>query len=115
MDTLYPIVWWRDRESARDRRRRQRAAGRRRIAEEREARRHRRCYCGPDDDFCAHCDVCGRPGHLQHFPGAAPVTGAWCTYHYWRLALLHPNGNYGRFLWLAALVAGIAVLLGRFG
>ncbi len=47
------------------------------------------CYCGAIDrevlesegipaDYCALCDICNEPGHIQHFPGAVPCTGAWC-------------------------------------
>ncbi|MHC4872818.1 MAG: hypothetical protein ACYTFY_13330 [Planctomycetota bacterium] len=47
------------------------------------------CYCDEFDDdyrkahgipegYCGICEVCGAPGHTQHFPGARPYTGAWC-------------------------------------
>ncbi|MBS9782076.1 MAG: hypothetical protein KGV56_06215 [Gammaproteobacteria bacterium] len=47
------------------------------------------CYCkavarevleseGIPAGYCAFCDICNKPGHLQHFPGAVPYTGAWC-------------------------------------
>jgi len=47
------------------------------------------CYCesipreklesqGIPKGYCALCDDCGSPGHLQHFPGAVPYTGSWC-------------------------------------
>jgi hypothetical protein len=26
--------------------------------------------------------VCGKPGHVRHFPGSRPYTGAWCDEHY---------------------------------
>ena len=49
----------------------------------------RNCYCGSLDreylekegvpeGYCGICDVCGEPGHMQHFPGPVPYTGAWC-------------------------------------
>jgi len=69
------------------------------------------CYCGPDDDYCATCQVCGRPGHLRHFPGAAPYTGSWCGFHYWRLKLLHPSGAIGCWIWLAAVIVGLNLLV----
>ena len=47
------------------------------------------CYCesiakealksqGVPKGYCGFCEVCEQPGHIQHFPGAAPYTGAWC-------------------------------------
>ena len=83
----------------------------RREAAEAEARGGRGCYCRPGDVSCGPCQVCGRPGHVRHFPGAAPYTGAWCDRHYFLTALLHPNGTWGRWLWLAALVAVVGVVI----
>lgn len=88
-------------------RRKELAAARRRADAEAEAN-PRNCWCGPGDAYCGTCSVCGRPGHLRHFPGAAPVTGQWCDRHYWLLRVLHPNGAVGCWLWLAAVVAGVA-------
>ncbi len=59
------------------------------------------------------CDTCGERGELRHFPGASPTSGTWCDRHYRRLMWLHPIGNYGRWVWGAALlllVAGLAWL-----
>ncbi len=64
----------------------------------------RACYCRPGQSHCASCQVCGRAGHLQHFPGAAPYTGAWCDWHYRRLMVLHPNGRIGGLLYPAVFV-----------
>ena len=47
------------------------------------------CYCDSLDEkyrkehkipagYCGICDVCGKAGHTQHFPGAVPYTGTWC-------------------------------------
>ncbi len=49
----------------------------------------RSCYCHSVDEefrrihklpdgFCGTCDRCGGPGHMRHFPGPLPYTGAWC-------------------------------------
>jgi hypothetical protein len=51
----------------------------------------RNCYCriwatgpamyeerGLPRGFCGTCERCGKPGHLRHFPGPVPYTGAWC-------------------------------------
>ena len=80
----------------------------------------RGCYCGlweksPETlegqgiprGYCGICKVCGKPGHLRHFPGAVPYTDAWCDKHYRRLLFLHPRGSIGCFLWLAAAAAAI--------
>ena len=44
--------------------------------------RPRKCYCQPGASHCGKCQVCGRPGHVCHFPGPLPYTGAWCDAHY---------------------------------
>ena len=75
----------------------------------------RNCYCrvredgtagGYDDalpaGFCGWCEVCGAPGHTQHYPGARPYTGAWCDRCVGRI------GRWGSLPRAAAL----AVLLG---
>jgi len=47
------------------------------------------CYCEHiDDDFrkkenipegyCGICEMCGKPGHTRHYPGARPYTSSWC-------------------------------------
>ena len=99
--------------SKRERKRRRKEAHRREL-ERREAERKaaaKNCYCGPDQEYCGTCDVCGRPGHVRHFPGAAPYTGSWCDRHYFTTALLHPNGAYGCWLWASALIFGVALLV----
>lgn len=85
-----------------------RAERERRAREERPGKRG--CWCGPDDAWCATCEVCGRPGHMRHFPGSAPVTGRWCAYHYWRLKILSPAGTIGCWLWPALGIFTLAVL-----
>lgn len=55
--------------------------------------------------FCGRCEVCGQPGHIRHFPGSSPSTGAWCEHHYRRLAWLHPMGRYGRLVYAGATIA----------
>ena len=95
----------------RSRKQERREKVRAREAERAAAAKGKDCYCGPEDRFCATCGVCGRPGHLRHFPGAAPVTGAWCEWHYRRLKVLHPNGSIGCWLYLSMGVAGLAALL----
>ncbi len=92
--------------------RRKEAAAARRAADKKDAENPRNCYCGPDDQFCSTCSVCGRPGHARHFPGMAPVTGSWCDWHYLRLKVLHPNGSIGCWLYLATAVALVLILLG---
>jgi O-acetyl-ADP-ribose deacetylase len=70
------------------------------------------CYCdlwnkspetlekqGVPRGFCGICHVCGEPGHLLHFPGAVPFTGAWCKKHYYRAMILHPLGGLGFIIW----------------
>lgn len=56
----------------------------------------RNCYCNiwdkdPDlmkkegyiPGFCGKCEICGKDGHMCHFPGPVPYTGSWCDYHYY--------------------------------
>ena len=62
---------------------------------------------GVPPGFCGHCDVCGAPGHLRHFPGALPVTGTWCDPHFKRTLWLHPMAVHGRWVW----GMGLAVIL----
>ena len=58
------------------------------------------CYCDVVDarfrkkndipnGYCGICEVCGKPGHTQHFPGAVPYTGAWCDNCLKRVARHH--------------------------
>ena len=80
------------------------------------------CYCGLWETkpgtleeqgvprgYCGLCQVCGKPGHTLHFPGAVAFTGSWCKRHYYRVMLLHPLGSAGTLLWLA-LLAGVVVI-----
>lgn len=80
------------------------------------------CYCGLwskkpaalekrgiPRGFCGLCDVCGKPGHILHFPGAAPYTGAWCKKHYYMTMVLHPRGSIGIFIWGFVMLAIIAL------
>ena len=86
----------------------------------------RQCYCGlwktsPDTlrsqgippGYCGLCQTCGKPGHTRHFPGSAPYTGSWCDRHFRLTAWLHPLGEYGARLYLAAAVIAMAVILLR--
>ncbi len=77
----------------------------------------RGCYCveggsgdGLPEGFCGRCDVCGKPGHVRHHPGAVPVTGAWCDRHYRMTALLHPLTPVGKYVWLGAIAAAIVAV-----
>ncbi len=51
----------------------------------------RNCFCtlwqtkpealtsqGIPDSYCGICERCGKPGHMSHYPGPVPYTGAWC-------------------------------------
>ena len=53
------------------------------------------CYCSRLEDdatsfeengipkgYCGICDICGKQGHIRHFPGPLPYTGSWCDEHY---------------------------------
>lgn len=62
---------------------------------------------GVPEGYCGLCEVCERPGHSRHFPGASPATGTWCDKHYNRLRFLHPNGAIGCFLYLALIIGVI--------
>ena len=88
------------------------------MSERSESGLARGCYCkephpeereaqGIPPGYCGLCETCGRPGHLRHFPGPVPYTGAWCDWHYQRTALLSPHGSIGQFVWL-----GLVVLVG---
>ncbi len=84
----------------------------------------RNCYCGlwktdpkllrdqgVPPGYCGLCRVCGKPGHTRHFPGAVPLTDAWCDKHYRRVRNLHPLGAVGFFLWLAVAAVAVAGLV----
>lgn len=64
------------------------------------------------EGFCGLCDRCGAPGHVRHFPGAVPYTGAWCDAHYRRLRLLHPLAFPGMVLWIALAVVVLGFVRG---
>lgn len=84
----------------------------------------RGCYCelwwdtipevlekqGVPHGYCGLCEVCGRPGHTRHHPGAVPYTGSWCDWHYRRVALTHPASPLGCLFWLA-VVGGMALFV----
>lgn len=38
----------------------------------------RNCYCKPEQKYCGDCSVCGKKGHISHYPGEVPATGSWC-------------------------------------
>jgi hypothetical protein len=51
----------------------------------------RNCYChlwkkdpevlkkqGIPEGYCGICERCGKFGHMSHYPGPVPYTGAWC-------------------------------------
>lgn len=67
----------------------------------------RNCYCSKEEvgtiEFCGTCMVCKKPGHTRHHPGAVPITGGWCDYHYIRLSWTHPTAKPGMFVWLASI------------
>ncbi len=65
--------------------------------------------CVPEG-FCWFCHVCGRPGHVLHFPGAVPATLAWCRKHYLRAMILHPMGSIGIYVWGGVAVAVIGLI-----
>src|SRR5512138_1645413 len=82
------------------------------------------CYCdlwstspatlekqGVPRGYCGLCDVCGAPGHLLHFPGSVPFTGAWCKMHYYRAMILHPLGSVGVFLWGVSILTVIGTIV----
>jgi len=60
--------------------------------------------------YCAFCQVCGEPGHIRHFPGAVPYSGAWCDKHYRRLLWFHPYGSFGCLFYTFVLAAAAFVL-----
>ena len=81
------------------------------------------CYCalwekspqtlekqGVPRGYCGLCDVCGAPGHLQHFPGVVPFTGAWCKKHYYRAMILHPLGSVGVLIWGGGILSIVCLL-----
>ena len=80
----------------------------------------RSCYCGlwltrPEffekqgipRGFCGLCQICGKPGHTRHFPGAVPYTGSWCDHHYQVVKLIHPLGVFGFFIWIGVIFAAL--------
>jgi len=86
------------------------------------------CYCnlwdtdpkvlqeqGVPSGYCGLCNVCGKPGHTMHFPGAVPYTASWCKFHYYRAMILHPMGSIGIFLWGLIVLGVIVTLLFKLG
>jgi len=82
------------------------------------------CYCnlwdknpahmesqGIPRGYCGFCQRCRRPGHVRHFPGAAPYTGCWCDRHYRLLSIVHPLGSRGILVYGMLLVVGLWLLL----
>ena len=55
---------------------------------------------GLPEGFCGKCEKCGQPGHMQHFPGAVPSTGAWCAKHHRLLVLFDPRTGTGCLPWI---------------
>jgi hypothetical protein len=84
------------------------------------AARARNCYCGLWDKdpafyekqgfpqgFCGICERCGVPGHLRHFPGPVPYTGAWCDRCYRVLKWTWPFRSVMGWLYLLAVFSVI--------
>ena len=65
---------------------------------------------GLPDGFCGVCERCGKPGHMQHFPGPLPYTGAWCDRCVKIVALTWPLKN--PVVWIAAVIV-IGVLVAK--
>ena len=42
----------------------------------------RDCQCGPEQRYCASCQVCQLPGHNRKYPGPFNKRGNWCDPHY---------------------------------
>ena len=61
--------------------------------------------------YCGLCEKCGRPGHVRHFPGAVPYTGAWCERHYLQTMIIHPLGRIGVILYFFFILTGIIVFV----
>ena len=40
--------------------------------------------------YCGKCERCGKAGHMRHYPGPVPYTGAWCDRCYRIVGLTHP-------------------------
>jgi hypothetical protein len=73
----------------------------------------RDCYCnlweknpkvledqGIPPGYYGICERCGKPGHLQHFPGPVAYTGAWCDHCVKIVPWTNPR------VWLQLLLAG---------
>ena len=61
--------------------------------------------------YCGLCEKCGRPGHIRHFPGAAPYTGSWCERHYRQTMIIHPLGRIGVILYFFFILTGVIVFV----
>ena len=66
--------------------------------------RKNNCYCKPNTDYCSTCEICGRPGHLRHHPGAVPITGSWCNFHYKVLSLTHSSTFPGAIIITSSII-----------
>ena len=73
------------------------------------------CYCGKipketlekegiPEGYCGLCDICNKPGHTQHFPGAVPYTGTWCDKCFVRVRRMHR-------LKIGAILLGVIILI----
>lgn len=82
------------------------------------------CYCDLwktdaqaliDEDvpegYCGLCSICGRPGHIRHYPGSSPYTGSWCDAHYAAVASGFNPIVLGLNILLIALVLGLGWLV----
>ncbi len=89
------------------------------------AARERNCYCGLWDKdpatyekqgyplgYCGICERCGVPGHLRHFPGPVPYTGAWCDKCYLILKLTWPFRSVIGWFYVFAIL-GIVWVIAR--
>lgn len=89
------------------------------TAEQTDSSNPRGCYCGSvseefrsthglSNEFCGVCERCGKPGHMRHFPGPLPYTGAWCDRCYTIVAWTWPLRN--PLVWL--VVGALALAIG---
>jgi len=73
-----------------------------RIVRLRRPLNERGCYCdlwqkspqtlekqGVPRGYCGICEICTKPGHTRHAPGATPYTGAWCDRCYRAQTIKH--------------------------
>jgi len=78
------------------------------------------CYCDSLNDqylkensipkgFCGICEICKKPGHTQHFPGAVPYTGAWCNEC---LQIVAKNHKIRSVIFMALFLLVISLIIG---